>query len=53
MDLYVSIVKGVKKINYCLQDLYGGNAMNVKNQQLFMRPICQYRIFEMTLWKLK
>ncbi len=27
--------------------------MDVKNQQLFMKPICSYCIFEMALWKLK
>jgi hypothetical protein len=27
--------------------------MDVKNQQLFMKPICSYCIFEMALWKLE
>jgi len=41
-----------KKINNYLQKLYVGIVMDVKNQQLFTRPICEYCIFEMTLWKL-
>jgi len=26
--------------------------MDVKNQQLFTKPLCEYCIFEMALWKL-
>jgi hypothetical protein len=43
----------VKKINYYLQDLYEGNVMDVKNQQLFMRPICGYYIFENRLMEVR
>ncbi len=30
------------KINNSLRDLCAGIAMDVENQQLFMRPICEY-----------
>jgi hypothetical protein len=43
----------VKKTKNYLQDLYVGITMDVKkNQQLFTRPICEYYIFKMALWKL-
>jgi hypothetical protein len=51
LDLYASITMDVKKTNY-LQDLYVGITMDIKNQKLFMKPICGYCIFEMTLWTL-
>ncbi len=53
MDLYAGIAMDVKKISYYLQKLYVGNAMDVKNQQLFKRPICGYCRFQMALWKLE
>jgi hypothetical protein len=49
MDLYVGITMDVKKINYYLQNLEAGIAMDVKNQQLFTRLICKFCIFEMAL----
>jgi hypothetical protein len=52
MDLYVGISMDVLKISYYLQDIYASIAMDVKNQQLFTRPICEYCIFKMALWKL-
>jgi hypothetical protein len=42
----------VKKTSNYLQKLYVGIVMDVKYQQLFTRPICEYCIFKMTLWKL-
>jgi len=43
----------VKKPNNYWWELYASIAMDVKkNQQLFMKPICGYCIFEMTLCKL-
>jgi hypothetical protein len=32
----------VKKISDYLRDVDAGIVMDVKNQQLFMRPICEY-----------
>jgi hypothetical protein len=43
----------VKKIHYYLQDLYASIVMEIKNEQLFTKPICKYYIFEMALWKLE
>ncbi len=43
----------VKKFKYYLQDLYVGIATDVKNQQLFTKPICGQCTFEMALWKLE
>jgi hypothetical protein len=40
------------KTNIYLWNLYVGITMDVKNQQLFTKPICGYYILEMVLWKL-
>jgi hypothetical protein len=42
----------VKKTNNYLQKLYVGIVMDVKKLATFTIPICEYCIFEMTLWKL-
>jgi hypothetical protein len=44
---------GCLKNHYYLQDLEACITMDVKNQQLFIKPICKYYIFEMASWKLK
>jgi len=37
---------------YYNANLYASITKGVKNQQLFMNPICGYCIFEIALWKL-
>jgi hypothetical protein len=65
-ELYASIAKDVKD-QQLFMELYASTIMDVKkstirpickyyngckkNQQLLMRPICGYYIFEMALWK--
>jgi hypothetical protein len=47
METYMRVLQKMFKINNYLQDFEIGITMDVKNQQLFMRPICKYYIFEM------
>jgi hypothetical protein len=53
METYMRALQKMLKINNYLRDLYVVIAMDVKNQQLFTRPICGYYIFKMALWKLE
>ncbi len=43
---------GWRKTSNYLRDLYACIAMDVKNQQLLMKPTSGYCISEMALWKL-
>jgi len=51
-DLYASIVMDEKKPTTIYKTYMRVLQWMKKNQQIFMKPICEYYIFEMFVWKL-
>jgi hypothetical protein len=51
METYMQILKKMLKNEQLFMNLYAGITKDVTNQQLYIKPMCGYCIFEIALWK--